>query len=138
MSTWVSFRDWFVVQVLPLAIAVVGTVIQNAKKDIKLGWLVTGIIEWTQPKMQEFYEKAIAEGDIKAQAILIAILAKIYGITLALPGRVVEVLSPEDANKELFSMAKVAMDQLPEEKKTWFEKWRALAPPEPPPEPTGN
>jgi len=126
-SAWVDFRDWFVIKILPMAVGILASVIkEQAAKVPGLNQLI-GLI---QPFIQSAYEKAVREQDLKMQAILLAVLSKLFLMELVLPG--VEVLSPEDAESTLMGMAKDAMDVMPEHKRTWWEKWWAQTPPEPP------
>jgi hypothetical protein len=107
MSTWVTFRDWFVLKVLPLAIGIVATVIKNQEAVIPGLKELIGLI---QPIIQRGYDKAVLAQDFKLQAIYLAILQKIFLMDLVVPG--VEVLSPADANAVLVSMAGPAMDDM--------------------------
>ena len=103
-SKWVQFRDWFCLTILPLAVGALSTVIKNQAALIPG---LTDLIGIVQPYIQAAYDKACVEGDLKMQAILLAVLSKLFLMTLVTPG--IEVLSPEDANNELVSMAKEAM-----------------------------
>ena len=125
MSTWVAFRDWFCLQILPVAIGVLSSVLKTQAEKIPGLYELLGLF---RPMIQTAYDKAVVEQDFKMQAILLAVLSKLFLVTLVLPG--VEVLSEVDADKELFAMSRAAMDEMPVEKKTWFERWWALAPPE--------
>jgi len=133
MSTWVAFRDWFCLQILPVAIGVLSSVLKTQAEKIPGLYELLGLF---RPMIQTAYDKAVVEQDFKMQAILLAVLSKLFLVTLVMPG--VEVLTEEDANKELLTMSRAAMNEMPGEKKAWFERWWALAPPAPPPDPTGN
>jgi len=103
-SRWVQIRDWFCLTILPIAVGALATVIKNQAALIPG---LTDLIGIIQPYIQTAYDKACVEGDLKMQAILLAVLSKLFLMTLVTPG--IEVLSPEDANKELVSMAREAM-----------------------------
>jgi hypothetical protein len=134
MSTWVAFRDWFCLQILPVAIGVLSSVLKTQAEKIPGLYELLGLF---RPMIQTAYDKAVVEQDFKMQAILLAVLSKLFLVTLVMPG--VEVLTEEDANKELVSMSRAAMDEMPEEKRSLFQRWWAQSPPENmPPEPTGN
>jgi hypothetical protein len=103
-SWWVRFRNWFTSIILPKAVAVLAeTIRQQAEKVPGL----TALIGLIQPIIQDAYDKAVREGDLKMQAILLAILSKLFQVTLVAPG--IEVLDPADAETMIASMAAEAM-----------------------------
>ena len=116
-SNWVTFRDWFCLKVLPLAIGIIATVIQKQAAAIPG---LTALISIVQPYIQEAYDTAVAEQDFKMQAILLAVLSKLFLMELVTPG--VEVLSPEDANAILVGLSKDAMEDT--NKEDVNEAWR--------------
>jgi len=132
-STWVKFRDWFCLQVLPLAIGVLSTVLKNQAERIPGLYELLGLFK---PLIQSAYDKAVLEQDYKMQAILLAVLSRLFLVTLVVPG--VEVLAEDEANKILMGMASDAMDEMPQHKKSWIESWWDQEPPGPPPDPAGE
>jgi len=116
-SNWVTFRDWFCLKVLPLAIGIIATVIQKQAAAIPG---LTALISIVQPYIQEAYDTAVTEQDFKMQAILLAVLSKLFLMELVTPG--VEVLSPEDANAILVGLSKDAMEDT--NKDDINEAWR--------------
>jgi hypothetical protein len=107
MSKWTDFRDWFCLKILPLAIGVIATVIAKQMAQIPGLPELVGLI---QPYIQAAYEKAVVDQDFKMQAILLAILSKLFQMVLAVPG--VAVLEEKDANTILVGMAKEATDEM--------------------------
>ena len=105
-SSWVQFRDWFCLKILPMAVSVLATVI---KKQIDLVPGLAELISLVQPYIQTAYDKAVADPDFKLQAILLAVLSKLFLMELVVPG--VEVVSPEDANAIIVGMAQDAMSE---------------------------
>jgi hypothetical protein len=109
MSTFTDARDWFVLKILPVAIGLVAEVIRKQAALIPGLLSLIGIV---QPYIQAAYDEAVASGDLKMQAIHLAVLSKLFLMELVVPG--VEVLSPEDAGGLLSGMASDVMDELGE------------------------
>lgn len=120
MSAWVTFRDWFCLTILPIAVGVLSSVIKE--QAVKIPGLLQ-LIGLIQPLLQKAYDAAVTEQDLKMQAILLAVLSKLFGVVLSIPG--VVVLEEKEANDMLLTMSKSAMDNMPKEKKDKLETWTA-------------
>jgi len=132
-SSWVKFRDWFCVKILPLAIGVLATTLKNQAEKIPGLLELIGLIK---PLIQSAYDKAVAAQDMAMQAILLAVLSKLFLMELVVPG--VEVLDPADADKMLLGWSKETMDAEPEDTKSWWQKFLEQEAPDLPADPEGN